>query len=150
MQHTHRLLVALLPALLLTTACGSGDTLDGSIGDTFSLDFDSVDIKKQDEYLLVEYRKGADRVCKVLVDTTDLGLKDGSKVSGEDFLDSVQISRVDASGQNFPDVDSGELELDDYEFKKGGKVSGEFSVVFENGRTLDGEFSGDVEEVAID
>lgn len=147
-----------LSALAVLTLVGCGgfeNRLEGSISSSFSLDFDSVKVRKQDVSLIVEYIKqsGATttKVAKMVLDTENLrGLGKDSKIDGQLFKDRIVVQREAPSGGDFPEVQSGELEFGDFEFRAGGKTSGSFNVGFVNGRTLYGEFSGEVEEVALD
>lgn len=129
------------------TGCGGyGNRLEGSISSSFSLDFDSNDIRIQDDSLIVEYIKenGETRtkVAKMVFDTSNLnGLGDDSKIEGQLFKDRVVIQREAATGGDFPEVQSGELEFGKFEFKDKGKISGSFDVAFESGFTLYGEFN---------
>ncbi len=148
-------LLAVLAVVGLVGCGGFENRLEGSISSSFSLDFDSVKVRKQDVSLIVEYIKqsGATttKVAKMVLDTENLrGLGKDSKVDGQLFKDRVVVQREAPSGGDYPEVQSGELEFGDFEFKAGGKVSGSFNVGFVNGRTLYGEFSGKVEEVALD
>ena len=137
-----------------TLGCGGPDnSLEGSISESFSLGFDRVVIFKQGETLRIEYLKDkagtTQKVCKVIVLTEDLGLKDGSRIKGDAFMQLVTIDRL-APGGAFPDVKSGQIEFDDYSFKAGGKMKGKFEAVFVNGRTLSGHFDAKVEEVSLE
>ncbi len=143
-------------ALLVLTAlaaCGGGNSLEGSIEESFALDFDRVRIRKQDQALLVEYlhdvAKGTEKVCQVVVDTSGLELGDDTTIEGSVFHNRVEVNRV-ASGGDFPEVEDGELHFDTYQFEDGGEMQGDFDVVFVGGRTLHGEFEGEVEEVNLD
>lgn len=148
-------LVSVLAVVGLAGCGGYENRLEGSISSSFSLDFDSVNVRKQDVSLIVEYIKqsGASqtKVAKMVLDTENLkGLGKDSKVDGQLFKDRVVVQREAPSGGDFPEVQSGELQFGDFEFKAGGNVSGSFNVGFVNGRTLYGEFTGSVEEVALD
>jgi len=136
-----------------TVGCGGGSNeLSGSIGESFNLGFDRVSVRKQAEALIVEYQKDVSgvvhKVCKLVVDTHALALGSGTRLSGDVFASHVQLSRITASGGDFPAVKSGQIQFDAYDFKAKGQVDGGFSVVFDNGRTLQGNFSGQIEEVA--
>jgi len=136
-----------LPALLLVglAACGGApNTLEGSVGESYSLDFSRVEIRKQDDFLLIEYLQditgGTNKVCKIVVDTRGLTIKKDSTISGDLFLQVVEVSRVAAEGGDFPAVKSGKIHFDDFEFHDGGHIQGNFEVVFETNRTLSGNF----------
>ena len=146
--------LAVFAAIVLATACGDGNSLEGSISDSFSLDFDRVRIRKQAPELLIEYLKkhdgGTDKVCKVVVNTEGMSLGGNTNIRGPTFLDRVTVTRVAATGGDFPDVDSGSMHFDTYEFRDGGDMKGRFDVLFVNGRTLNGDFEGKVDTVPTD
>jgi hypothetical protein len=143
-----RPLLSMFALAVLATACGGyGNRLEGSISQSFSLDFNKDDIRKQDASLIVEYTKtsGAtvDKVAKMVFDTSNLnGLGKNSKVNGQLFKDRVVVQREAATGGDFPAIESGELDFGDFQFKDGGHMSGSFNVGFQNGFTLYGEFNG--------
>jgi hypothetical protein len=145
--------LAAMLAVAALAACGGGNELSGSIEESFSLEFDRVRIRKQDQALLIEYLRevsgGTEKVCQVVVDTDGLSLASDSTIKGGTFLSRVQVNRV-ASGGTFPPVDEGQIDFDTYEFEDGGEMQGEFDVVFDGGRTLHGGFEGDVKEVELD
>lgn len=145
-----------LLGIVAATACGPQNTLGGSIGEEFDISFDRVDIIKQDADLLVEYVKESDtgkdleKNCKIIVpEAKELGLKDDSSLTGDDFLRNVTIERIAENRKKFPEVTSGSITMKTFEFKEDGEVVGEFDAVFENGRTLSGEFHGNVDEIDI-
>ncbi len=140
---------------LMLVACGDGNELGGSISDSYSLEFDEVEITKQGDDLVVEYLRNVsdppDKVCKLVVeDTRLLDLSDNSNIKGDVFLRYVTLSRVTGSGGDFPSVKSGEVHIETWEFEDGGEVDGEFSAIFDNGLTIDGEFDGEVKAVSLD
>ena len=142
---------ALTALVLLTAACGGpGNSLSGSIGESFSLDFDHADIRRQDLQLIIEYIKdpNATKVCKVVVDTEHLPIDSGAVVKSTYFTQYVTVSRVATVGGDFPDVKSGEIHFESYNFSSGGTVSGTFDVLFVNGRTLHGDFENKVQVVS--
>jgi hypothetical protein len=138
--------------VLLAAACGGpGNSLEGSIGESFSLDFDRAEIRRQDLQLIIEYIKepAQTRVCKVVVDTERLPLDGGAVVKGPVFLQFVTVSRIATVGGDFPDVKSGEIRFEQFNFTQDGKVSGQFDVLFTTGRTLHGNFENAVQVVPL-
>lgn len=138
--------------LAWSAACGSGgNSLEGSIGESYPLVFDRVEIRKQDDFLLIEYVKdlagGTNKVCKIVVDTRDLDIDDDSTLRGDLFLRVVQVTRVAAQGGDFPVVQNGKIHFDRFEFRSGGHIQGDFEVVFETERTLSGSFEDHAVEV---
>jgi hypothetical protein len=136
-------------------ACGGdNNSLTGSIGESFSLVFDRVQIIKQGSALRIEYVKDASldtvtKVCKVVVDTEGLSLKGGSRIRGDTFLSRVLISRVARTGGDFPPVKSGAVEFRTYRFRDDGRIEGDFEAIFDNGRSLSGNFDATVHEVSL-
>ena len=153
---------AMALVVLGVAGCGDGTGLGGSIGESFSLGYDRVQLRKQGESLLIEYIEEAarsnEKVCKVVVDTGGLGLGGGSKLEGDLFREHVAVQRVAYTGGDFPPVTEGRIELGELDFVAGGRVSGSFDVIFElpsigeqtEERSLYGSFSGDLVEVPID
>ncbi|OGQ78930.1 MAG: hypothetical protein A2289_04075 [Deltaproteobacteria bacterium RIFOXYA12_FULL_58_15] len=131
--------VLTLLALPATVAmgCGKADNdLWGSIDESFPLNFDRVEIFKQNLALRIEYIKeiqgGEDKVCKVVVNTGNVKIKNGTSLEEKRFADfTVTFERVAATGGNFPAISGGTIQFDTFEFKEGGTIDGDFSVVFE-------------------
>lgn len=146
--------VGCLAALGLTACGGRENELSGSISESFSLDFDSVRIRKQNTTLLIEYLKklggSTAKVCKVVVDAESLPLKDNARISGDLFLERVSIQREAQTASDFPDVQGGKIKFDKISFKDGGECEGEFDAVFVNGRTIIGSFVGKIDEVVLE
>jgi hypothetical protein len=145
-------LFAIAPALLLV-GCGEADNdLWGSIDESFPLSFDRVDIIKQDPSLRVEYIKeihgGEAKHCKLVVNTQNLEIEDNTELGDEEFADGIAtIERVAPTGGDFPPVEGGTVHFIDWNFEAKGHMDGEFTVLFENGRNLFGNFDGKVTEI---
>lgn len=146
--------VAACALALLGSACGAANSLEGSISESFSLLFDEVLIRKQDTALIVEYRKTSGsspaKICKLVVETDGLDLKKGAKLKDEAFVAAVAVQREAQTGFDFPPVVGGDLELDRFQFRDGGHVSGEFFAQFDNGRNIKGRFDGNMTEISTD
>ncbi|MEZ4272562.1 MAG: hypothetical protein R3C68_14380 [Myxococcota bacterium] len=134
-------------------ACAAPNSLSGSIGESFSLDFDQVQIRRQDDTVLVEYlsflNNGAtEKVVKLVFEDTELlNLASTKKVSGDQFLQHVTVSRVANSGGDFPPIKTGRANFRKFKLADGSRVDGDFEIVFEVGRTLSGTFDGSLQEV---
>ena len=142
--------------LTALVACGGPEnSLDGSIGESYDLSFDRVEIRKQGEDLIIEYIKkrevagGDDKNCKIVVQTENLPLGDDTSIQGDTFLERVTISRVSRTGGEFPEASSGKIEFKVFDFDDNGRIDGEFEAVLD-GRTLYGNFDAEVEEVPLD
>ena len=149
-----RSILAITVSAALLSGCGEPDVdLWGSIDETFSLEFDRHEIKKQGTALLIEYIKeignGAEeKPCKLVVETANLLIVPNSDLQRESFLDGiVSLERIAAVGGDYPPVNGGTLHFEDYEFFDGRLISGNFTVLFENGRNLFGNFYDEVEEI---
>lgn len=134
----------------LAGGCAS-NSLEGSIGDTLSLDFDRVELRKQDAFLVAVYLRdslrGTEKVCKLSVDTEGLELGGGPVIEGEEFLDRVGLQRVTFEHDAYPTVQKGRLRFDHIDFRDGGSAEADFLIVFEDSRTLQGVFIGSIEEL---
>jgi hypothetical protein len=144
---------ALFAALAALAGCsGPDNSLEGSIGESFSLDFDRVAIYKQDQVLRIEYLRevagATNKVCKIVVDTVGLSIGDESVIEDELFRTHVTVQRIANEGGDFPPVQHGKITFETYEFESGGQIDGDFECLFDNGRTLSGTFDSQVEEVA--
>ncbi|MBI3179280.1 MAG: hypothetical protein HYZ27_06435 [Deltaproteobacteria bacterium] len=142
-------------ALIAISLAGCGhapNDLWGSLGESFPLEFDRVDILKQDAALRIEYIKdvpgGEEWVCKVVVDTTNLTIGNNSEIQDELFLERVTVERVATTGGDFPELAGGSIKFEEYDFEIGGRIDGEVTALFENGRNLFGNFDGHVKEVS--
>lgn len=147
---------ALLPALLAVLASGclqEPNRLEGSIGSSVSLEFDHTRLVRyidsltfQLEYLRALEGGGDDVVAKIVFDEPAGG------VAVDKPIDLVSqdgvVERIVAAGDAFPLMDTGTLT-----FEQGGQepgpAAGTFAVTFENGRTLNGAFSADLEDVQL-
>lgn len=159
----------LVTLTVFAVACGEDNELSGSISESFSLDFDSVEVRylvTTDE-LTIQYLKAvgtaSTKPVKVVVDTTDLPLGPDTRLSGQTFLDRVVIQREAETGGDFPGVTGGTVVFDEINLRvrevtdeetgitfftepEGDlEVRGEFDAVFENGRTLFGKFRADLQ-----
>jgi hypothetical protein len=152
-----RSIVVLAFSSLVLSACGEADVaLWGSIDETFSLEFDRHEVKKQGTALLIEYIKvdkhgGEEKPCKLVVETANLLIVPNSDLKAEAFEDGiVQIERIALGGAEYPPITGGTLHFDDYQFVNGAIISGNFTILFENGRNLFGNFYAEVEEIEQD
>lgn len=129
-------------------ACGEENTLTGSIDQLLSLDFEKVEISKDQSVLVVDYLKSKDGleeiVARVTLETEGLKLKNGMSVRGDDFMSRVRLQRATRDNAQFPQIESGKLDLDEIEFKSGGNVRGEFNASFVDGKLLLGTFEGKI------
>ncbi len=148
-----RAAVLIIGAALGLAGCGGPpNSLEGSIGESFPLDFDRVRVRKQDEHLLIEYLKDlggtTHKMLKIVIDTDDLNLGDGTEITDEAFLEHVVIQRHAAEGGDFPEVKSGAIRFRELGFDAGDRVDGDFDALLVNGRTLNGNF--DAELIIVD
>ncbi len=134
---------ALVLALTLAGAC-KGNDLGGSIGDSYALEFDDVQVRKVADDVLVEYlklaRRGAEKPCKLVVDASGLQLRGGLDFPRGGFAQRVLVQRVALEGGDFPAVDHGELHFDEAGADAGDRMAGSFEVIFVTGRSLHGSF----------
>jgi hypothetical protein len=131
------------------TACGEeGDSLEGSVG--VDLSFDRVTARLIVDDLEVRYLRdvsgGVEEVAELVVNDVGPVLTAGFEVALTQ--DNAAVGRSVTDGSGFPDLDEGNLEIDE-----GGDVGdvlrGRFGVVFASGATLSGHFSATLEEVSL-
>lgn len=148
----------ILLALFSISAASCGEAANdlwGSIDESFALDFDKVEILKQELDMRIEYLKelpgGQEKICKLVIKTANLKITDNSDLKDDAFeKDIVTISRVAPTGGDFPNVQGGTVHFAKYSFVPEGRVDGDFTVLFENGRTLSGNFDSKVKEVSVE
>lgn len=152
-----RSVLLIATSAVLLNGCGEPDVdLWGSIDETFKLDFDRHEIKKQGTALLIEYIKelgnGAEeKPCKVVIDTANLLIVPNSDLKADAFEEGIiTLERIAGVGGDYPPITGGTLHFDEYEFVNGGLISGNFTILFENGRNLFGNFYAEVEEIEQD
>lgn len=145
-------LLAFLPLLLLLVACPEPPNyLDGSIGDSFPLEFDEVRIRKYQETgeVQIEYMKdaeeggGKDIVVQITVTTPEGGFPANEEIKFETV--EGKVHRI-AAGDDFPLIDNGRIQFSQGGNKIGEQTTGEFNILFENKRTLRGNFDAKLEE----
>jgi hypothetical protein len=144
---------AVAPAAIAVSACGCGpnNQLTGSVDELLSIAYDFVKLVKQGNELGVEYLAyrddgGLDKICILVLDTSDLPLDDDTAISGDLFDERVTLRRAVRAEDDFPEIEHGRLELTTIDFRDGGDASGKFTVVFVGGRTLEGSFGGMISE----
>jgi hypothetical protein len=133
-------------------ACAPQNRLTGSVSEEQDLTFNEVLLRRQGDFLIVQYdtrtNHATEIVCKLAIDLARL--PQGNLVKGDEFLASVALSRAVLDGSRFPEILSGSLEIVDREFRHGRELTGEFSFVFHDKRTLNGVFSGPLVEVLFE
>jgi len=149
MRANHRTGAALLAAVALAlgaAGCGGGDKLEGSVGNSLNLDFDHVNIALQNgQYLIVEYVSASGEcVAELTVDT----FIPGCEITPDQELDfgtCAFLDRTTLDSTEFAPVTMGMVTLFQYG-SVGDRISGTFSVLFDNGLGLTGDFGGTLEE----
>ena len=142
-------------ALVASTAvAGCADPpnhLEGSIDSSVSLVFDSTRMIRYSSLAIqLEYSKELegsttpDIIAKIVFDSPEGGVTEGSAI---DLLEQNGIvERIVAEGDSFPPLDQGQLT-----FETGGNdpgpAVGDFAITFDNGRTLNGTFDVELEDV---
>lgn len=149
-----RLSVVVVFAAACATACAGPDSLTGSISESHDLGFDTVGLRlftDQDAYEL-KYEKlldsgDRDVVAKVVFDTPADGL-----VLDRDIdlpLNGGQVERITAANDPFPGLDTGRIVFSAGGVDDGELSTGEFSVLFVNGKSLEGTFSVTLEHASF-
>lgn len=114
------------------------------------MEFDSIDFVKSDAVLRIDYVKqrpfGPAIVCRIELDTDDVDVQVGVGITGQQFVDDVDVRRFAISGGDFPPVDSGMIEFERFELDAGEEIKGRFEAVFDDDRDIRGKFEGKVRE----
>ncbi len=135
-------------------ACGEQTSvLRGSIGEIFPLGFDKVKAIKQEDILRIEYLDevdiGANKVCKLIVNTAGLSIGDNTMITGSLFFDRVGLERVYLDPVPFPEIEAGAIFFDALEFEHDGAVRGYFDVRFVTSHSIGGYFDATIHEIII-
>jgi hypothetical protein len=144
---------ALAALSLLSGLLGCDDPpnhLEGSISSNVSLEFDDTRLIRFPSLALrLEYLKtlesGAeDIVARLVFDTPEGGIQAGERIDIAEHNGVVE--RVVAAGDGFPAFDTAHIIFDEGG-NDPGPARGSFAVTFENGRTLNGKFDVELEDV---
>ena len=145
--------LAALTLLVGLAACGDPPNhLEGSIGANVSLEFDRTRLVRyptlalQLEYLKALEGGGDDIVAKLVFDTPEGGIKPGARIDLAEHNGVVE--RIVAAGDAFPAYDTAHVTFDEGG-NDPGPANGSFAVTFENGRTLNGTFEVELEDVEL-
>ena len=125
---------------LLSLACGPGNGLSGSVADILPLGFSQVVAFPSGTDLVVEYRQGADVICRLSLTTDGLNLRSGDHVTEVAFANRVSLGRATQQHDAFASIRSGQLDLNKYSLSPGDAVSGHFLALLSDGHTLVGDF----------
>jgi hypothetical protein len=151
--------VAFIASILAAFSCGGGgDSLEGSLSATVSLDFTAVVIQVTSSAVAIQYTRpgpggtGTDIALQITADTSSLDLTKGLTIDLTQMVGNAQrgsVSRI-VSGDTrsaLPLLQRGSLTFDGA-VTAGQSVSGNFSVTFDTGtnfgggETAFGDFSG--------
>jgi hypothetical protein len=146
-----------LSTLLAVAAAASCDDekdnyLDGSLTESYDLSFDSVRIRLYPSELSIEYVKNSSQgekvALRITLDSNEVPLAADTLY---DLSTQGSITQGDGYGSPLPDLETGELTLDQYSGTDGSKVKGDFEATFltDNNTTLTlrGGFSAKLEVV---
>ena len=141
--------------LLFLLACKalSPNSLDGSLTESYDLAFDDTQARLYTSELSIEYVDDPQGMATVVLRVTldaDVEPKAGKSY---DLVEHGEITQSDATNTTLPDLDQGELDLEEYGDKAGDKVVGSFdaSFVTDEGQTLqlEGRFKTELELVDL-
>lgn len=141
-------------SLLFGLSCSpGGNSLRGSISQTFSLDFETVQSKLVGgQGLVIAYvtpipnTSNFEEAVKIIIDNNAVTITEGESI---DLVLYGQLSRFQlidgTNGQEedrepFPAMVTGTLTFSSFDYLLGSELSGQFEIRFINGRTLLGEF----------
>ena len=141
--------------LLFLLACKAlaPNSLDGSLTESYDLAFDDTQARLYTSELAIEYVEdpagAATVVLRVTLDS-DVEPKAGKSY---DLVEHGEITQSGALNTSLPDLDQGDLELDEYGDKAGDKVVGSFDASFVTGEgqtlQLQGRFKTELEIVDL-
>jgi hypothetical protein len=127
--------------------------LDGSLTESYDLAFDETQARLYTSELAIEYvddpQGAATVVLRVTLDT-EVEPKRGKSY---DLVEHGEITQSGALNTSLPDLEEGEIELDEYGDERGAKVEGSFSAAFVTGDgetlQLQGGFKTELEVVDL-
>jgi len=146
----HATLLALLVSALATGCPEEPNSLEGSIDETMSLDFDRTEMRRYDGVTIqLDYIKelesgDLDIIAKIVFDTPEGGIvvDEGIDILANNGI----IERVASDGLDFPPLEQATIT-----FSSGGTeagaATGRFTATFDNGKTLGGNFDTELEDV---
>ncbi|MCP4676375.1 MAG: hypothetical protein GY854_12860 [Deltaproteobacteria bacterium] len=152
-----RIAVHLFVAIAFCCLAGACDDskdnyLKGSITDGYNMSFDETRLRLYSSALSIEYvvndKEGEKVALRVTLDRNGETLSTGTKY---DLKARGSVSRGQGFGSELPDLDTGDLEFEEYSETPGSSVSGTFNAVFVTSdgskKTLRGGFLGDLEVI---
>ena len=124
--------------LLFLLACQAlaPNSLDGSLTESYDLAFDETRARLYDSELAIEYvedPQGTQTVVLRVTLDTDVEPKAGKSY---DLVEHGEITQSGALNTSLPDLDEGDIALEEYGDDNGAKVVGSFDAAFVTG---DGE-----------
>ncbi|MCK5689950.1 hypothetical protein KAI87_11805 [Myxococcota bacterium] len=145
---------ALLLGLLSLSACGDEgpNYLEGSLADSYSIEFDSVRARLYESELSIEYVEssgGDEKISlRLAIRRNAAELAEGGSY---DLVDISTVSRGSGYDSDIPTIESGAIRFDRYAESDGSKIEGEFDALFEmtdgSKKTLRGGFETTLEVV---
>ncbi len=140
-------IVFLLGSILLALGCGDssgGNRLYGSASQTYNLDFDQVDVYRQEnagqfvaivvKYVFKPENSSLTRVpVKIVVNAPVAANQE------KNLLTEGALERLMQKSDDFPKMKMGKITFEDLG-AVGERVSGKFYITFQEGTTLNGEF----------
>lgn len=156
MTNLKRYLIVPIICSFLIGCGGSANSLSGSIADFdyWNLGFDSVDIRLFDEGLKIRYLREVEGAEELDIVASVMVLTSGTNITAGEDIDLGLYGEVDrfvrvyedgalvVDDHPFPGIQSGKIRFSKLSATDGGPVEGEFFVLFTNGYTLNGKFSG--------
>lgn len=141
---------------LALAGCGAGpsflgNTLEGTVGSSADLSFDSVEARRfADGEVEVRYVRSANGnsevVAKVVVQVPSEGITYGQDIDLK--AHNGAVARAVASSPDFPALDNGSIRFDTGAVKADEATRGRFNATFTTGKTLKGTFDAQLKLVA--
>ena len=134
--------------LLAGAACASEDNkLTGSMSEVYKLDFDSVALVRQGDFISVEYLSSAGKTAKLVVNLKGLAKVEGTTIDLTEIVGGSPrgtLQRVQSVTTDYQ-IQRGTVQFDQPP-DPGVEVAGRFYTTLVNpaGRTLNGEFKATV------
>jgi len=137
--------------LLFLLACKalSPNSLDGSLTESYDLAFDDTRARLASSELAIEYVDDPEGLATVVLRVTLDTEVEPKAGKSYDLVKWGDITQSDATNTTLPDLDEGDVALEEYQDEDGAKVVGSFDASFVTGEgqtlQLQGRFKTELE-----
>ena len=141
--------------LLFLLACNAlaPNSLDGSLTESYDLSFDETRARLYESELAIEYVDDPQGAATVVLRVTLDAEVEPKAGKSYDLVEHGEITQSGALNPSLPELDEGDLDLEDYGNDEGAKVVGSFDAAFVTGEgqtlQLQGRFKTELEVIDL-